>query len=69
MNNALQGAVQEEIATRDELDAMVLRFKAAVRRGNVAQMTKRAEEARDALQAHLDAISSTWAVTKRDFGA
>jgi len=61
-------AAQEVAATEHELAAAVAAFQGAVFRGDAARLRIATEAAHAALQAHLDAKASAWAVTKREHG-
>lgn len=61
-------AAQEAAATEQELAAAIAAFQGAVFRGDPARLHLATEAAHAALQAHLDAKASVWAVAKRNHG-
>lgn len=66
MTKAMEKASAELIATKAEMEAAVQNFTAATYRGDAARLRIATEAAHAALQSHLDAIGSAWAVAKRD---
>jgi hypothetical protein len=66
-NPALAAASREAIATEKELAAAIANFQAAVYRECPVRLSRATEAAHAALQNHLDAKASIWAVAKREF--
>lgn len=66
MTPALQTAAAEVSATEKEMAAAIANFEAATFRGDAARLRLTTEAAHAALQAHLDAKASLWAVAKRE---
>lgn len=66
--STIQGAGAEVAATEKELVAAISMFEAATYRGNAVRLKTTTEAAHAALQAHLDAKASLWAVAKREAG-
>lgn len=61
-------AAGETIATRLDLDAAIKRFEAELWRDHAERLNAATEAAHAALQAHLDALSSSLAVARRSVG-
>lgn len=64
---ALNRAGDEEGACKAELEAKMLEFMAALRRGHPEAIIKATEAVHVATTALLDAQAAVWAVAKRDF--
>lgn len=58
----------EVAATYEELAAAITAFQGAVFRQDAARLRIATEAAHAALQAHLDAKASAWAIIKRENG-
>lgn len=61
-------AVNERIASKHDLDASLPAFEGACFRGDPVLLQRATDAAHAALQAHLDAIGSSVAITKRSHG-